>query len=390
MKKRPRTLLDRDTVRYLGMVLFVFGAALMKEMNLLVLLGGMLLGGLVVNWRAGLAALRRLEVRRRLPHAVDAGEALAVSLELSNGRRFSGVWAIRVEDQVRREGAAEAELRPEAWFPYVGPRQTNSQVLRGRVPRRGRYRFGPLTLSTRFPFGLLQCRRTLAGEETLLVYPRLGRLTRAWNAWRQEIAEGTRQRHRQQGRASGEFFGVREWHPGDPRRWIHWRSSAKHGTLVVRQFEQTRSHGFAILLDLWQPESPSAAELENVELAVSLAATLVTAVCRQETNQVLVAIAGVATESVQGAVSAALREEVLERLALAEATAENHLTAMLGPALDRIEVGSQVVLISTRTPALAEDEAAPWCRDPHRRLVWRQLRQISTASPRLADYFSVE
>lgn len=386
MKKRARTIPSRETLYYAALVAFVFGAALVKQMNLLVILGGMLLGPLLINWRAGLAALRRLEVRRRLPQGITAGEVLSLRFELTSHRRWSGTWAISVEDTVHPLGRPEElPLRPEVWFPYVGPRQSATLLARARVPRRGRYRFGPLTLSTRFPFGLLLASRTVLAEETLLVYPRLGRLTRAWRTWRQEMVEGARQRQ-QQGRASGEFFGVREWHQGDHPRWIHWRSSAKHGTLVVRQFEQPRSHAFAILLDLWQPETPTPEALENVELAVSLAATLITTFCRQETNHLFLGIAGVEPTQLQGPVSAALREEAIEQLALAEATSQERLSALLFPALDRIEAASQIVLISTREPPLD----AGLGRDPHRRLLLRQIRKINTASPRLAEYFSVD
>jgi uncharacterized protein (DUF58 family) len=346
----------------------------------------------VINWRSGLAALRCLDVRRRMPHGISAGDLLNLSYDLSSRRRFRGSWALAVEDQIRRLGQGSDEvLRPDVWFSYVGPHQTGTQVARGRMPRRGQYQCGPLTVSTRFPFGLLACSRTVAAEETLLVYPRLGRLTRAWGAWRQEIAEGTRRRQRQQGRSSGEFFGVREWHQGDNRRWIHWRSSAKHGTLVVRQFEQARSHGFAVLLDLWQPESPTPEEVENVELAVSLAATLVTAVCRQETNQLLLGLTGAPPAYVQGPASASLREEAMQRLALVEAASEEQLSAMLAPALDRIESGSQIVLISTREHRLHEaTNGSPLWRDAHRRLLLRQMRLINTADPRLAEYFTID
>ena len=60
MKKRYRAIVCRETPYYLAIVGFVFGAAMVKEMNLLVLMTGMLLGPLLVNWRSGLVALRGL------------------------------------------------------------------------------------------------------------------------------------------------------------------------------------------------------------------------------------------------------------------------------------------------------------------------------------------
>jgi uncharacterized protein (DUF58 family) len=392
MKKRLRTILCRESLYYLAVVGFVFGAAMVKEMNLLVLMTGMLLGPLLVSWRSGLVTLRGLQLRRRMPHGVSAGDLLAVSIDVTSKRRFSGSWAITVEDQIHREGTnGNGVLRPNVWVSYLGGRQSCTQVYRGRLPRRGRYHFGPLTASTRFPFGLLRRSHTVAAADTLLVYPRLGRLTRAWNVWHQEAVEGARRRERRQGRASGEFFGVREWHRGDNRRWIHWRSSAKHNTLVVRQFEQRRSRDFAILLDLWQAKQPTPEQADSVELAVSFAATLVATICRQETNHLLLGLTGQTPDWLQGPVSALLREDAMQRLALVEPSHEARLVEMLDEALDRIEAGTQVVLVSTRANDLRDGEQfGALCTNAHRRMLLRQIRTVDTSDPGLAEYFQVD
>ncbi len=392
MRIRSRTSLCRETLFYVAVVAFVFGAAMVKEMNLLVLMAGMLLGPLLISWRSGVKALRGLQVERRMPQSIGAGETLSVNIDVRSKRRFGGSWAITITDQVARDGDADnSPLRPAVWFPYIRRRHSAVQVYRGRLPRRGRYRFGPLTVSTRFPFGLLRRSQTVPAADTLIVYPRLGRLGGAWTVWRQEVAEDARRREHQHGRASGEFFGVREWHQGDNRRWIHWRSSAKHGVLVVRQFEKHRSRQFAILLDLWQPKQPEMEHLENVELAVSFAATLVAAVCRQETNHLLLALAGQQPDCLQGPVSASLREDAMQRLALAEPSYDDQLAALLDQTLDRIDSGAHVVLVSTREDDLRDPlRCGTVWRDAHRRALLRQIRLVNSADPNLSDFFHVD
>ena len=96
----------------------------------------------------------------------------------------------------------------------------------------------------------------------------------AWNVQHAEDVEGW-QGGRQPTRASGDFFGVREWQAGDSVRWIHWRGTARHGQLMVRQFEKHRRRDIVLLLDLWQPSQPDEEHLENVELAVCFAAMVV-------------------------------------------------------------------------------------------------------------------
>jgi uncharacterized protein (DUF58 family) len=67
------------------------------------------------------------------------------------------------------------------------------------------------------------------------------------------------------------FHAVREYAPGDERRHIHWRSTAKAGTLMVRQFEETRRSHILIALSLASSDYVTA---EEFELAVSVAGSL--------------------------------------------------------------------------------------------------------------------
>nr|WP_240898173.1 DUF58 domain-containing protein [Agromyces luteolus] len=67
------------------------------------------------------------------------------------------------------------------------------------------------------------------------------------------------------------FHALREYQPGDDRRYIHWRSSAKTGTFMVRQFEETRRSRLMVLLDL---AADAYEDEEDFELAVSVAASI--------------------------------------------------------------------------------------------------------------------
>ncbi len=392
MKSRTHTLLSREGRYYLLVLMFIFGVAMVKEMNLLVLMAGMLLGPLAVSWRLVALTSQDLKVRRRMPRGVSTGDSLVVSVELENPRRRFGCWGVAVEDEIRREGSSQdPTMRPSVWFAYVPAGESALQTYRSRFPQRGRYRFGPMTVSTRFPFGLFQRTLRIESDEVLTVFPRLGHLSGRWNLRRHEVVEGSRYRERRHGRSAGEFFGVRQWHYGDNRRWIHWRSSARHGTLVVRQFEQHRNRDVAILVDLWQPERPETRDLANVELAVSFAATLVTAVCRQETSGLLLALAGPETVRVEGLATSAVRHEAMERLALVEASHEDRLESLFEAALVRVAPGAEIVLVTTREIDWnSREEMARLWRTAARRALRGNLRIVNTADEALSDYFQVE
>jgi uncharacterized protein (DUF58 family) len=67
------------------------------------------------------------------------------------------------------------------------------------------------------------------------------------------------------------FHALREYQSGDERRLIHWKSTAKTGVYMVRQFEQTRRSHLVVALSLAKSDYRSAAEFE---LAVSAAGSL--------------------------------------------------------------------------------------------------------------------
>lgn len=388
-----RTIVTREGLYYLGLMSAIFGLAMVRQINLVLVLAGMMVGPLIVNRQLVARTLRKLGVRRVAPPSICAGDLLVVTLELTNQRRRLSSWGVTVADQLQREdaGAEEPPLVPESLVTYVPPQGACTVVYRCRLPRRGRYRFGPIRLSTGFPFGLLRRTVGCASPQSLYVYPRLGLLTRRWLLRHREDYEGSQRRERRSGVASGDFYGVRPWQRGDSRRWIHWRSTARRGQVVVRQFERFRNRDVAVLVDLWQPHAASREQEENVELAVSFAASVIADLCRRGGGDLLLGLSGPTPQWIEGPASPALLDDVMQRLAVAGASPDDHLPQLLQEALKRIDTEVQVVLVSTRpvdvqdTQRLADLPGSP---------AWRSLlgrmRVIDAASSELEHYFRVE
>ncbi len=398
MKRQRRTVICREGWYYLLVLALVFGTAISREVNLLLMLAGILTGPVVFSWRAVTVTLRGLELRRKVPQGVCAGDLLVGHVTLTNTRRRWGSWAVEVEDPIQRETAPEGSARaeqekpfgPGLLFPYVPAGQSRTAAYRGRPTRRGRYRLGPLTVSTRFPFGFLRRSIRVGSSDTLTVFPRLGRLTRRWIRRHHESFYGTHRREQRHGH-EGDFYGVRPWRQGDSRRWVHARTSARLGEPVVCQFEQPRSRDLAVLVDLWQPERPQSEQLENVELAVSFAATVVADLCRQGGGNLCVAVAGPQPQRIVGPASALLLNDVMQRLAVAEARAEDHLADLLRQELGQLDPGTEIVLVSTR-PVDLDDASrfAPLWADSTGRAALGRIRRIDTSGDELAEYFQVE
>src|SRR5437879_2184707 len=104
-----RITLCREGLYYLAVLGFLLAGAITRQINLLMILFGMLAGPLLLSWRMVKASLKRLEIERTLPGSISAGDLLHVKLKLTNRRRRLGSWALVAGDSIEREGAPQGE-----------------------------------------------------------------------------------------------------------------------------------------------------------------------------------------------------------------------------------------------------------------------------------------
>jgi uncharacterized protein (DUF58 family) len=117
-----------------------------------------------------------------------------------------------------------------------------------KASRRGPVDGGALEVSSSGPLGVATARRSVPAGGATLIYPTVVPL-----AWFPGV-EGSNEQglpatstHR---RGTGQdYLGIREYRTGDSPRHVHWPSSARHGSLMVREFEQERPERLAILVD---------------------------------------------------------------------------------------------------------------------------------------------
>lgn len=151
--------------------------------------------------------------------------------------------------------------------PYVAPRRRAAVEFPFRAATRGRLRVAELRVRSVFPTGLFRTSMLKELECELLVLPRVGQLG---GRFRSLLAEGVESRVYSPAFLSGETRSLREYHPGDNLRRVHWRMSAHRGELVVREFEEPLGMEVLLLLDAFCPPN----RREDFEWTVSLAATL--------------------------------------------------------------------------------------------------------------------
>jgi uncharacterized protein (DUF58 family) len=390
---KTRITICREGLYYLVVLSFIVVGAIMREINLLVVIAGMMMAPVFINLRMAIATLHRLTVTRRLPKTICAGDLLVVDVVISNARKWLSSWALVAEDRVEREGgdASADRQRVELFLPYLATGETGSLSYRGRLMTRGRYRFGPLQVSTRFPLGLVRRTATFPATDTLLVCPRLGHMTPAWHAELRAEHAGTRSLQSRRGLTEGDFFGLRDWRAGDSRRWIHWRTSARRGSLSVREFERQNEQNLILLADLWLPDDPTPEQLDNLELAISFAATAVAEQCRRGSSRLWFATAGGTATVFQGASSAAMSDEVLSHLALVQAGTTPPLAELLARGLRFQAAGERLMVISSRGLSFTRpSRMADLPEDPAALRALQQCLTIDSGSDELGRYFDFE
>lgn len=388
--KRRRLNICYEGWLYMVVLAFLFVGAVLREINLLMVLFGMMVGPYLFSLGLVLLSLRDLQIRRRMPETITAGQMLVVDVEVTNAKKKSSSWAIATTDVIEQEAGPNKgeKIHASLFFPHIPPNQSSKQVYEGKLLSRGRYRLGPMRVTSRFPLGLLQSWFEWPKDDHVVVHPRQGHLSRRWTMLRQAAYQGRGKNSRQQGLVEGDFHGLRDWRSGDAQRWIHWRTSARLGELMVRQFEQHRDDDLAVLVDLWQPTKASEADRARVEEVVSFAATVVSDQCRRGGGQMLLSTAGREITMARGPASMALLQDASEALAVAEATDGDRVPELLAGTLDRMRPRTSVLLISTRKVDLSDTErfVKLW-QDPRQRRWAGRIVCLDASSKEFESYF---
>ncbi|WP_219468586.1 DUF58 domain-containing protein, partial [Nonomuraea rhizosphaerae] len=319
--------------------------------------GALTAGGVAAVGVSLLWTLRRprLGVRREVtPVKVARGEAAIAMLRVTN----RGRW--------RRNGlAAQDSCRGTAIEVDIPPLARNStRTISYRLPtrRRGETPVGPLLLDRADPFGLARRTTSYGQTDLLLVRPRTVPLE-PLNSGRQRHLDGSASRS-----PSGTitFNGVRDYVIGDDLRHIHWRSTARTGTLMVKELVDVSLPYTTALLDT-RPDAYGGDD--EFELAVDAAASVAWSAARHRFPVRVLTGAGELLTVKGGAAEA---EEVLDRLALVERSPGAE------PPVDgvrRAAAGGALVLVTGAREALAgvasvrrrfDQVVCVWVGDPGR------------------------
>jgi len=298
---RLASRLTRDGLLFIALAFFcaVASALAVAGANILLLMGLMLASLWLLSLSQGTRSLKDIRVRRSCSEWIFAGEPLQVSLMLGN----AGLWpsaGVLVSEQIEADDVplnadtppvAESPARQTASAPRAALATGGSfaTLIPGRgqqrigytlvLRRRGIYRFGETRLETVAPLGFFHSFQTRTLPGRMVVYPRLGEISRAFFDEMETVLQDIRRTR--PSRAEEEFRGLREYRRGDNPKWIHWRSSARAQALLVKEFEEPQARRVLLLLDT-NLQQLGAQRFAAFETAISFAGTLVRDLLRRD------------------------------------------------------------------------------------------------------------
>jgi uncharacterized protein (DUF58 family) len=161
-------------------------------------------------------------------------------------------------------------------LPFLRPFSRHEEVVELPEMPRGVHAVGPTVHERTDPVGLMRRRHEVGESLELLVAPRVTEVAVFAGGLANDLDGATSQQRSMNDLA---FHALREYVPGDDLRHVHWRSSAKAGQLLVRQFHETRRGHVTVLLDGSRSSYP---RLRDFELATSVATSIALRAVRDE------------------------------------------------------------------------------------------------------------
>ena len=284
----------------------------------------------------------RVRLRARLPLRLTARTpvTLRVAVENVSGRPLPDLLV-----QVPSPDAASTFLKvaPQESYVALGVGDAIEAPITLEAPLRGRYTLRGPTVAAVDPLRLVATASVGGGEQVTLVYPRFYTIERFPVAPGRRYQPGGIPLSSHLG-DSIEFVGTREYREGDPVRNIHWRSWARRGEPVVKEYQEEYFCRLALVLDTFLPRKPRQRQMEGFEAAISVLASIADHFSRSE-YVVDILAAGPDIYEVSAGRSLAYLENILDVLACLAPCHEAPFERIGPPLFERLAQLTTVVAV---------------------------------------------
>ena len=232
-------------------------------------------------------------------------------------------------------------------------RTERSWSIRSLLTRRGHFRVEPLQIRTGDPFGFFESSASVGSGINVTVYPRLEPIP----LWRLPASnlDGSHAMRERTLQATPLATTVRPWAPGDAFNRIHWKSTARHGDIQVKEFDLEQTADAWVVLDLERGVQRGSGDESTVEVGVRAAAAVADKAL-VENRAVGMSVNGHRLAQLQPDRGGRQHLKVMQLLAAVEGDGATPLAEALTTSVPRIRRGMTTVLI---TASLDRDWVKP-------------------------------
>ena len=288
------------------------------------------------------------------------GQIFEERFEVQNTNRLPRFW-IEVRDDTELPGSRGSQV-----LSLLRGYEVRTHLVRTRLTERGVFPLGPTTLASGDLFGLFPVNRQYPSQDSLLVYPMIVDIhafpsPAGWLSGGEALRRRTHQ-------ITANAAGVRDYAPGDPLNRIHWLSTARRDSLIVKEFELDPMSEVWIFVDaarnvhfelprepihfdqreMWRPSLKIPLPPSTEEYAVVIAASLARYYLQR--GRIIGLVSAGHLYSVLPAEKGARQlGKMLEALALLRAEGKLPLQGLVEAQIKNLPRGSTVVLITPAT-----------------------------------------
>ena len=297
----------------------------------------LVIGGSYVLVRLGLTDLEAGYAVSQLHGHV--GDRMRVTYTLRNSSRLPKPW-LEIHNPTTLPGGL-----PGRAITLRG-RTERSWLIRAPLSRRGHFRIEPLHIRTGDPFGFFEASATVGQGISVVVYPRLEPLPR----WKLPTAalEGSHATPVRTLQTTPLATTVRPYAPGDAMNRIHWKTTARHGEIQVKEFDLEQTADAWIILDLQRGIQTGKGDESTVEAAIRAAASIADKAL-QENRAVGLTVNVARTAFLPADRGGRQHHKIMQLLAAVEADGRAPLVETLISSVPRLRRGMTAVVI---TPSL--------------------------------------
>lgn len=259
----------------------LFVVALSSGVDMLFYVAYLVLFLVGATWYWTRSAVTSMHVKRDVSQGyVHLGDEIELTYELTNDSRLGKIWLEVYEESNWPEPLPGRVLS-------IGPRTTKRWKVAVPALHRGRFHVGPVIVRSGDPFGIFSAEHRARYDALILVYPRIVPLP-YWTV-PGSLHEGNVLTGRRSLQATSMVMGIRDYRPGDAFNHIHWKTSARHRSLQVKEFELDRTADLWIFLDLERHWHSGEGERSTEERAVTIAASVISKALHEHRTVGLVA-----------------------------------------------------------------------------------------------------